>query len=163
MWKYHADHQLPYNRIYDLRYAMGAGVYNDNRVSNLIHEMAFRSLVDLAAIEPETYGKLIRRLKGVHCATRYACGDLIYNVRVLPPTFASWSSFRDHLLATMPVSAERKARFAKRFAKQGDDERVHHAQCKQLLIGDHENNVPVMTSKARKRTDDKFARWRKLF
>lgn len=161
VWKFTADERVPYNRIYDLRFAMGCGTYNDNRVSNLIHEMAFRSLVDLAALEPDTYAKLIRRLKGVHCAARHAGGAHLYDVRTLPAGFETWRAYRDHLLATMPVAADRRARFQKRFDKQPATEPVHHAQCKQLLVGDHENSIPIPKSKTK--PVDRFARWRKLF
>lgn len=161
VWKVTADEQIPYNRIYDLRYAMGCGTYNDNRVSNLIHEMAFRALVDLAALEPETYMKLLRRLKGVHCAARHAGGAHLYDVRALPAGFATWRAYRDHLLATMPVTEAKRARFLKRFEKQPHTEPVHHAQCKQILIGDYENSVPI--PKAKTKPVDRFARWRRLF
>jgi predicted phosphoadenosine phosphosulfate sulfurtransferase len=161
IWKFTADEQIPYNRVYDLRYAMGCGTYNDNRVSNLIHEMAFRALVDLAALEPLTYAKLIRRLKGVHCAARHAQSAHLYDVRTLPARFATWRAYRDHLLATMPVTEAKRARFQKRFDKQPATEPVHHAQCKQLLVGDWENNVPI--PKGKTKPADRFARWRKLF
>jgi predicted phosphoadenosine phosphosulfate sulfurtransferase len=125
-------------------------------------KMAFRALTDLAALEPETYAKLIRRLKGVHCAARHADAAYLYDARELPGAFPTWLVYRDHLLATLPVAAARRARFAKRFAGQGADERVYQAQCKQLLTGDHENNVPV-TVKAKADRQDRFARWRTLF
>lgn len=163
VWKYIADERVPYNRIYDLRWSMGMGVYNDNRVSNLIHEMSFRALPDLAQLEPETYARLLARVKGIHCAARHARGDMIYDARVLPDGVPTWRAYRDHLLATMPVNEEKRARFAKRFAGQGDDERVYQAQCKQLLTGDWENNVPVVTKRAREKKGDRFARWRRLW
>ncbi len=161
VWRFTAEEAVPYNRIYDLRFWMGCGTYNDNRVSNLIHEMAFRSLVDLAALEPITYAKLVRRLKGVHCAARHAGGAHIYDVRTLPTGFTTWRGYRDHLLATMPISEPKRARFQKRFDGQPQTEPVHHAQCKQLLIGDYENSVPI--SKTKTAPVDRFARWRKLF
>ena len=162
VWRLTHTENIPYNRIYDLRWAMGCGVYNDNRVSNLIHEMSFRSLPDLAALEPETYACLLRRIKGIHCAAQHARGPMLYDARELPNGFSSWEVFRDHLLSTMPIDAEKKARFRKRFDNQPKTDAVHHAQCKQLLISDWENNVPVSTSKRRPPTD-RFARWRKLF
>lgn len=161
VWKYISDHAVTYNRIYDLRWSMNCGVYNDNRVSNLIHEMSFRCLPELAALEPDTYAKLVRRLKGVHCAARHAQGPDIYDVRTLPAGAPSWLAYRDHLLATMPIDSAKRARFQKRFDKQPATEAVHHAQCKQLLIGDHENSVPIPKSKTK--PVDRFARWRKLF
>src|SRR5262249_12683421 len=139
VWKYIRDNSLPYNRIYDLRWAMNRGSYNDNRVSNLIHEISFRCLVDLPALEPETYARLLEPLPGVPRAARHAEGDFIYDARRLPEAFSTWRDFRDHLLATMPIAPDRRARFEKRFAGMAEDEAVFQAQCKRLLIGDHEN------------------------
>lgn len=161
VWRYIAATRAPYNRIYDLRWAMNGGVYNDNRVSNLIHEMSFRCLPDLAALEPDTYARLVKRLKGVHCAAHHAQGAHLYDVQKLPAGFASWLAYRTHLLATMPIDAKKRARFEKRFAGQPSTEPVHHAQCKQLLVNDYENSIPVPKSKTR--PVDRFARWRTLF
>ncbi len=163
VWATLHENGWPYNRIYDLRYAMGGGIYGDNRVSYLLHEMSFRALADLSKLEPDTYARLLRRIGGVHCAARHANSPLIYDVRELPPGFSTWLELRDHLLATMPIADEKRDRFVKRWGGQGDDEAVHHAQCKQLLIADWENNVPVVTSRARAKRGDRFARWRKLF
>ncbi len=163
VWRYIWEEKVPYNRVYDLRWAMGAGVYNDNRVSNLIHEMAFRALPDLPVLEPDTYARLMARVKGIHCAAHHARGDLLYDAKRLPAGVPSWKAYRGYLLATTPMTEEKRARFAARFAGQGDDERVYQAQCKQLLIGDDENNVPVVTARARNAKPDKFARWRALW
>lgn len=161
VWRFIAESRVPYNRIYDLRWAMNGGTYNDNRVSNLIHEMSFRCLPDLAALEPDTYARLVKRLKGVHCAAHHAQSAHLYDVQKLPASFATWLAYRDHLLATMPIDAKKRARFTKRFAGQPETEPVRHAQCKQLLIGDHENSVPIPKSKTK--PVDRFARWRTLF
>lgn len=162
VWKYIHEHQVPYNRIYDLRWALGLGEYNDNRVSNLIHEMAFRCLPDLAALEPETYARLVKRVRGAHCAARHANGAFLYDVGSLPAAFSTWRAYRDHLLSTAPIEPKKLERFRKRFAKLGDDEQVCRAQCKRLLINDWENNVPI-TRSPKSRGVDRFARWRKLF
>lgn len=161
VWRFIHTEGLPYNRIYDLRWQMNCGTYNDNRVSNLIHEMSFRCLPELAALEPDTYAKLVHRLKGVHCAAHHAQGAHLYDVRVLPVGFATWLAYREHLLATMPIDEVKRARFKKRFAAQPATEPVHHAQCKQLLINDFENAIPI--PKAKTQPVDRFARWRKLF
>lgn len=161
VWRLLWTERLPYNQIYDLRWAMNCGTYNDNRVSNLIHEMSFRCLPELAALEPDTYARLLRRLKGIHCAARHAQSDHLYDVRRLPAGFTTWGAYRDHLLATMPIDDQKRARFQRRFDRQPATEPVAHAQCKQLLVNDWENAIPVPSSKTKPR--DKFARWRRLF
>lgn len=112
-----------------------------------------RALPLCGAPGPDTYGPIL--------CTRQ--GPLLYDAKTLPAGFSTWRAYRDHLLATAPISEERRARFTKRFAGQGEDERVYQGQCRQILLGDHENNVPVVTARARAKKADKFARWRKLF
>lgn len=52
--------------------------------------------------------------------------------------------FADFLLETLPLTAEHKATFVDRFSGQQALEGVYRQQCRQLLINDWENNVPVM-------------------
>lgn len=165
VWKLIRDEALPYNRVYDALYALGHGVYNTMRVSNLIHEIAFRSLAELALIEPGTYARLERRLPGVHAAAQHARSAFLYDARELPAAFPTWRAFRDHLLETMPIDETKKARHRRRFAGQNETEAVFQAQCKRLLIGDHEGNVPITTRGASKKrpVEDRFARWRRLW
>lgn len=62
VWKYIIEGNYPYNRIYDKMYMLG-GNLKTFRVSNLVHEKAFRCLTDLQELEPETYDKLEARLR----------------------------------------------------------------------------------------------------
>jgi len=162
VWKFIADNGMPYNRIYDLEYARGAGVYKTMRVSNLIHEMSFSCLSELPKLEPETYAKLVRRLKGVHCAAHHATGAL-YAANELPARFATWREFRDHLLESMPIDEKKRTRFRKRFAGLPDDEATCKNECRRLLINDYENNVPITARAKSAPKRDKFARWRRLW
>jgi predicted phosphoadenosine phosphosulfate sulfurtransferase len=57
------------------------------RVSNLVHEKAFR--YGLKEIEPETYNQLEKRLKGVHAAI-YGKENLMYSIKSLPEAFNTW-------------------------------------------------------------------------
>ncbi|AGN89410.1 hypothetical protein [Flavobacterium phage 6H] len=54
VWKYLIENSLKYNRVYDKMYMLG-GNLKFFRVSNLVHEKAFRCLTDLQELEPETY------------------------------------------------------------------------------------------------------------
>ena len=132
---------IAYNRVYDWMYAQDVnGRACRYRVSNLIHERAYGSLVRLQEFEPETYERLIRRLKGTRTAARYAEETMIYSNRERPARFATWRAYRDYLLATMPDNGRRPA-FEQRFARQRQDEDAYRHQCLQLLLGDWENNV----------------------
>jgi len=157
IWKYIHENGLFYNPIYDKMYANNHSFYNSMRVSNLIHEKSFYCLTDLQVLEPETYDKVIKRIKGTHCAAMYANDSYIYSTDKLPEKFKTWKEYRDYLLETTPYN--NKARFVKRFNKQVQSEFTYKQQCKQLLINDWESNVSVV-----KETDkeDKFAKWRKI-
>jgi predicted phosphoadenosine phosphosulfate sulfurtransferase len=146
VWKYLADEGLRYNRIYDAMYARGVPE-RQMRVSYLLHEQSFRAVTTLQELEPETYERLVRRIGGVHAAALYASEET-YNARKLPGAFATWRAFREHLLATTPL--DKIERFRKRFAKQGDDESTAREHCRQLLINDWENNVPMRRMAAAK-------------
>lgn len=140
VWKYIADHGLPYNRVYDRLYQLRGANERTMRVSFLLHEQSYRSLATLQEIEPETYERLLRRLGGTHFAALYAEEEIL-NARRLPARFSSWREYRDYLVASTPL--EKMERFRKRFAGQGDDEATCREHVRQLLINDWENNVPV--------------------
>jgi predicted phosphoadenosine phosphosulfate sulfurtransferase len=140
VWKYIYDSGVEYNRLYDRMYARTGTNMRTMRVSNLIHEQAFRSLAQLQELEPETYDRLVQRLGGVHCAALYANESGMFAVEELPRGFASWRDFRDHLMASTP---DLHQRYAKRFAHQDDgDEAVCRHQVKQLLLNDWEGKLP---------------------
>ena len=79
VWKYLIENNLKYNKIYDKMYMLG-GDLRTFRVSNLVHEKAFRCLTDLQELEPETYDKLEERLQGVHTAAIYGKENLVYSI-----------------------------------------------------------------------------------
>lgn len=150
VWKYIADNNIKYNPVYDKMYCLKGKRCNDIRISNLIHEKSFTCLTELQEIEPETYERLCKRLKGVHSAALYAKEKMVYSAEALPAGFSSWKEYRDYLLASAPMDERYRKRLAKRFAKQPDVESVHRQQCRQILICDWEDNVPVDTKVATK-------------
>jgi len=118
---------------------------NDIRISNLIHEKSFGCLTELQEIEPDTYERLCRRLEGVHSAAMYAHETMVYQARDLPKDFSTWKEYRDYLLESAPMSDKYRERLRKRFAQQPDIDSIHRQQCKQVLVCDAENNIPVNT------------------
>lgn len=153
VWKFIADHDLPYNHVYDQMIARSGVNLRTMRVSNLVHEQAFRSLAALQEFEPETYDRLVKRLGGVHCAAAYAHEAFVYDASERPAAFSTWREYRDHLLAT--TDTEKIARYRKRFAKQEDDESVYQHQVKQLLLNDWEGTLP----RTKRTGSDLRARW----
>lgn len=158
---YFYHNEVEYNRIYDFMHSQDpAEQITKYRVSNLIHEKAYGSLASLQEFEPETYERLMKRLKGVQTAARYANESTVYSTHVLPSKFGSWLEYRDYLLQTIPDHG-RKHVFEKRFSKQEKTESVYRQQCRQLLLNDWENNLPV-ASKAAEEQEDWRAKWMEL-
>lgn len=156
IWTYIGDKSLKYNRIYDYMYMREMNM-RVMRVSNLIHEKAFGCLAQLQEFEPDTYDRLIKRLKGTQTAARYAGEQMIYNVRKRPDRFRTWEEYRDFLLDTYPN--ERREIFLERFTGQNENERVYQQQVRQLLINDWENNVPVENVEAK---EDPLEKWKEI-
>jgi len=158
VWKYIYENNLRYNKIYDYMYKKGLGL-QEIRVSSLIHEKAFKALVELPEFEPKTYDKLIKRIQGITVGQLYGKDNKLLRVRKLPKNFKSWREYRDFLLATYP-DPEKKEIFIKRFSRHLDNEYVARQQCRQLILNDYENNLPI-DNKPDPR-EEKIKKWREL-
>jgi predicted phosphoadenosine phosphosulfate sulfurtransferase len=141
VWKYIHTEGLRYSRIYDHQFRKGTPI-NEIRVSSLIHEKSFKAICDLPEFEPKTYEKLCARIKGIAFAQETGRQAQMFRASKLPKEFKTWRSYRDFLLTTHPDEAQR-AMFAKRFAKHLDNDHVARQQCRQLVLNDYENNLPV--------------------
>jgi len=141
VWKYIYDNKLKYSKIYDYMYKKGMGL-QEIRVSSLIHEKSFKALVELPEFEPNTYNRLLKRIKGISIGNLYGKDNKMLKVRKLPKNFKTWIEYRDFLLATYP-DPEKKKIFKKRFSKHLNNSYVARQQCRQLILNDYENNLPV--------------------
>jgi predicted phosphoadenosine phosphosulfate sulfurtransferase len=141
VWRYIHDEQLPYSKIYDFQFRKGYPI-TQMRVSSLIHERAFKSIVDLPEFEPKTYNKLIKRIKGIALAQETGKNSKLFACRKLPKNFTSWIAYRDFLLDTYQDQGK-KPIFVARFARQLSNEYVARQQCRQLILNDYENNLPI--------------------
>jgi predicted phosphoadenosine phosphosulfate sulfurtransferase len=140
VWKYLVENNLPYNKVYDKMYMLG-GNLRYFRVSNLVHEKAFRCLTDLQELEPETYDKLERRLKGVHTAAMYGKENLMYSIKELPNQFKSWKEYKDFLLTS--IHPDLKRIFEYQWSRFGDtdDVQANKYMVKRILLCDWEGNI----------------------
>lgn len=140
VWKYLIENNLPYNKVYDKMYMLG-GNLRSFRVSNLVHEKAFRCLTDLQELEPETYDKLEQRLKGVHTAAMYGKENLIYSIKKLPENFKSWKEYKDFLLTS--IHPDLKKMFEYQWSRFGDTEDVgaNKYMVKRILLCDWEGAI----------------------
>ncbi|MGJ0538289.1 phosphoadenosine phosphosulfate reductase family protein, partial [Enterococcus faecium] len=64
IWKYIGQTGIRYHRYYDFCFLKGTNPAL-MRVSSLTHEKAYHSIADLPEFEPETYEKLLKRIKGI--------------------------------------------------------------------------------------------------
>lgn len=140
VWKYLVENKLRYNRIYDKMYMLGRDL-RKMRVSNLIHEKAFRCLTDLQELEPDTYDKLEERLHGVHTAAIYGKEDLIYSIKTLPAQFDSWKAYKDFLLKS--IHPDLAKLFAYQWSRFGDtdDTGACKYMVKRILLCDWEGAI----------------------
>ena len=141
VWRYIHDAGIRYSKVYDWQFRKGFPI-NQMRVSSLIHERAFKSIVDLPEFEPKTYERLRRRIKGIALAQETGKSAKLFRASKLPRNFRSWVAYRDHLLATHP-DREHAGIFETRFARQLVNEYVARQQCRQLICNDYENNLTV--------------------
>lgn len=141
IWRYIHEQNLRYSKIYDYQFKKGFPV-NRMRVSSLIHEKSFESICDLPEFEPKTYAQLQRRIKGIRFAQETGRNAKMFKVRKLPKNFTSWITYRDSLLDAYPDLSKRSI-FTNRFSRQLNNEYVARQQCRQVILNDYENNLPI--------------------
>lgn len=140
VWKYIIDGGFKYNRIYDKMYMLG-GNLKFFRVSNLVHEKAFRCLTDLQELEPETYEKLEQRLHGVHTAAIYGRENLVYSIKTLPESFKSWKEYKEFLLESIHPDLKKIFDYQWTRLKDVNDEDCFKYMVKRILLCDWEGNI----------------------
>lgn len=141
VWKYIHEQGLKYSRIYDHQFRKGMSI-NEIRVSSLIHEKSFKALCDLPEFEPKTYERLCARIKGIAFAQETGKSAKMFRAAKLPKNFKTWREYRDFLLDTYPDPALKHV-FERRFQRHLDNDFVARQQCRQLVLNDYENNLPV--------------------
>lgn len=173
VWKYLTDNGLKYNRIYDKMYILG-GNLRYFRVSNLVHEKAFRCLTDLQELEPETYDRLEQRLHGVHTAAIYGKEKLIYSIKELPEQFASWKDYKDFLLESIHPDLQKLFKYQWSRFGETDDVRACKYMVKRILLCDWEGNITmsndffyytkdhILEKNRLKREDEVIKKWTQL-
>lgn len=140
VWKYLIEGNYKYNRVYDKMYMLGHDI-RTMRVSNLVHEKAFRCLADLQELEPETYNRLEERLQGVHTAALYGKENLIYSIKNLPENFSTWKEYKDFLLDSIHPDLSKLFRY--QWSRFGDTDDVGACKymVKRILLCDWEGNI----------------------
>lgn len=140
IWKYLTENNLRYNEIYNKMYMLGVPL-RQMRVSNLIHEKAYKCLAELQELEPETYDKLEQRLHGVHCAGLYAREKLVYSIKEKPERFATWKQYKDFLLESIHPDLSRIFKYQWSRFGETEDEGACKYMVKRILLCDWEGNI----------------------
>lgn len=141
VWKYIYDNKLKYSKMYDYMYKKGYNI-PEIRISSLIHEKSFKSICDLPEFEPKTYEKLCNRIHGIKFAQETGKNPKMFKVNRLPKNYKTWKEYRDFLLQTYP-DKEKKNIFIRRFSNHQNNEYIAKQQCRQLILNDYENNLPI--------------------
>lgn len=158
IWHFIYENHIRYSRIYDYQWKKGMHL-QEIRVSSLIHEKSFKALVELPEFEPKTYDRLLNRVKGIEVGHLYGKDQKMMRCRKLPKNFKSWRQYRDFLLETYP-DKDKKYIFERRFSHYLNNEYVARQECRQLVLNDYENNLPVKnTEDPREKT---LQKWRDL-
>lgn len=140
VWKAIHEHGWDYCKIYDYQYQYGVPV-RDMRVSNLHHETAVKNLFTLQEIERDTFDRLTQRIGGIRTAAQMEWD--FYGPRNLPPMFADWREYRDHLLENLvPDEAQREV-FRRQFAQYENNydgkalRDLHRTEIACILVNDY--------------------------
>jgi predicted phosphoadenosine phosphosulfate sulfurtransferase len=141
VWRFIADEKIRYSRIYDYQFMKGFSI-SEIRCSSLIHERSFKSLCELPEFEPKTFERLCKRIEGISIGQETGKDSKMFKAQKLPKNFKSWMAYRDFLMQTY-LDETKKWIFEKRFARHLNNEFVARQQCRQLVLNDYENNLPV--------------------
>lgn len=103
IWTYHGRTGLPHNGLYDLMYKAGLTIHQ-MRICQPYGDDQRRGLWLFHIIEPETWGRIVRRVSGANQGALYVqeSGDIIGNGKITKPAGHTWHSFAMLLLESMP-------------------------------------------------------------
>lgn len=101
IWIANAKFDFDYNELYDLFYKAGLSV-KQMRVASPFNEWATASLNLYRVIEPETWAKLVGRVKGANFGAIYGKSKAVGYKEISLPQGHTWKSYTMFLLSTLP-------------------------------------------------------------
>ena len=155
IWTALGRNKWKYNSIYDEFYRYGVPI-KDFRVSALIHETAWHSILLLQELEPRTYNRFIDRVIGTSTCAHFD-DDVI--PKTLPPYFKDWREYRDYLLVKL-VKPEYHELFRNRWKNQNDTEwyKIHVREC---IINDIDGTIN-QNAKIRRKKDENKSKYQRM-
>lgn len=113
VWHAYEVFGYPYNSLYDLYYKAGV-LPEQMRVASPFNEYAVESLNLYRIIDPETWTRLVGRVRGANFASLYAHTKAMGKGVTLPENY-TWEEYTKFLLATLPPEVRRG--YIQRFCK----------------------------------------------
>ncbi len=102
IWAYLGKNQLSYCKLYDRMYLAGVS-FRDMRICQPYGDDQKKGLDVWAAMEPETWDKVVNRVTGANYGALYASGKMLgYHKGLGCPEGHSWKSYTFFLLSTLP-------------------------------------------------------------
>lgn len=102
VWTANYRFHYPYNKIYDLYYKAGLNP-EQMRVASPFNDCAKESLNLYRVIEPETWAKLVGRVRGANFAAIYSRTSVMGYRSIKLPEGYTWKDYTMFLLDTLPV------------------------------------------------------------
>jgi predicted phosphoadenosine phosphosulfate sulfurtransferase len=105
IWTYYSNYEKCYNKVYDLMFLAGLSI-NQMRIDEPFGDEARKNLWIYHIIEPQTWAKMVSRMKGVNSGSLYSkeTGNILGNIKISLPKGHTWESFSMHILDTMPTN-----------------------------------------------------------
>lgn len=101
VWIANGKFGYDYNKLYDLFYKSGLTI-NQMRVASPFNEWAIQHLNIYRIIEPQTWTKLVGRIKGVNFSSIYGNTKAMGYRNITLPEGHTWKSYTEFLLSTLP-------------------------------------------------------------
>ncbi len=103
IWIYNSKYNKPYNHLYDLMHGAGLSIHQ-MRICQPYGDDQRKGLWLFHIIEPETWGKIVKRVNGANQGALYAqeTGNILGNIKISKPEGHTWESYAKLLLASMP-------------------------------------------------------------
>jgi predicted phosphoadenosine phosphosulfate sulfurtransferase len=103
LWHCVAEHGYAYNRLYDDMYKAGVP-FSQMRICQPYGDDQRKGLDLFHKLEPQTWFKVVQRVRGANYAARYCRQRFLgyHGGLGLPPTFNTWRQYSQFLLQSMP-------------------------------------------------------------
>jgi predicted phosphoadenosine phosphosulfate sulfurtransferase len=101
VWTANGKFGYDYNKLYDLYYKAGLTI-DQMRVASPFNEWAMESLNMYRVLEPETWAKLVGRVKGANFGAIYGGTKAMGYRNMTLPEGHTWKSYTEFLLSTLP-------------------------------------------------------------